>query len=54
VEGAGRRGPCRLDHAAADIRDVHRRVADVRVEAARLLGVERTTLYRLMKRYGLE
>jgi len=45
----------RLEAAAADhIRDVLRRSNGVRVDAARRLGVERTTLYRLMKRYGIE
>ena len=45
----------RLDRAAADhIRDVLRQTNGVRVEAAERLGIERTTLYRLMKRYGIE
>jgi DNA-binding NtrC family response regulator len=44
-----------LDRAAADhIQEVLRRSGGVRVEAARRLGVERTTLYRLLKRYGIE
>jgi DNA-binding NtrC family response regulator len=45
----------RLDRAAADhIRDVLRQTDGVRIEAAERLGIERTTLYRLMKRYGIE
>jgi DNA-binding NtrC family response regulator len=45
----------RLDRAAADhVREVLRRVGGARVEAAKRLGVERTTLYRLMKRYGID
>jgi two-component system, NtrC family, response regulator HydG len=44
-----------LDRAAADhIQDVLRRSAGVRVEAARRLGIERTTLYRLLKRYHID
>jgi DNA-binding NtrC family response regulator len=44
-----------LDRAAADhIQDVLRRTAGVRVEAARRLGIERTTLYRLLKRYDID
>ncbi|MEM9462556.1 MAG: sigma-54 dependent transcriptional regulator [Myxococcota bacterium] len=43
-----------LDAAAIDrIRQALRESGGVRVEAARQLGVERTTLYRLMKRYGI-
>ena len=45
----------RLDRAAAEhLREVLRRAGGVRIEAAKRLGVERTTLYRLMKRYGIE
>jgi len=40
--------------AAARIREVLRETGGVRVEAARRLGVERTTLYRLMRKYGIE
>jgi two-component system, NtrC family, response regulator AtoC len=41
-----------LDHAAADrIRAVLRETNGMRGEAARRLGVDRTTLYRLMRRY---
>jgi DNA-binding NtrC family response regulator len=44
-----------LDAAAADhVRAVLGEVAGKRVEAARRLGVDRTTLYRLMKKYGIE
>jgi transcriptional regulator with GAF, ATPase, and Fis domain len=43
-----------LDHAAADrIRAVLREVNGARLEAARRLGVDRTTLYRLMRKYGI-
>ena len=44
-----------LDQAAAKrIRKVLEEEAGVRVEAARRLGVDRTTLYRLMRKYGIE
>jgi len=43
-----------LDRAtAAAVRDALVRSGDNRAEAARVLGVDRTTLYRLMKRLGL-
>ena len=43
-----------LDAAAADrIRAVLAEAGGVRVEAARRLGIDRTTLYRLMRKYGL-
>jgi two-component system, NtrC family, response regulator AtoC len=43
-----------LDEAARGrIRDALNRAGGNRVEAAGLLGVDRTTLYRLMKRLGL-
>ena len=40
--------------AAARIKQALDEAAGVRVEAARALGVERTTLYRLMKRFNIE
>jgi DNA-binding NtrC family response regulator len=44
-----------LDQMATErIRQVLREVRGVRVDAARVLGVERTTLYRLMKKFGIE
>jgi two-component system response regulator HydG len=44
-----------LDQAASErIRGALRASGGVRVEAARELGVERTTLYRLMKRFEIE
>jgi transcriptional regulator with GAF, ATPase, and Fis domain len=36
------------------VRKVLEEEAGVRVEAARRLGVDRTTLYRLMRKYGIE
>ncbi len=43
-----------LDQAAAErIRAVLKEVRGARVEAARRLGVDRTTLYRLMRKYGI-
>lgn len=43
-----------LDRAAkARIEEALEAARGVRVEAAAALGVERTTLYRLMKRYGI-
>ena len=43
-----------LDQAAARrIRDVLEETGGVRVEAARTLGIDRTTLYRLMRKYGI-
>jgi DNA-binding NtrC family response regulator len=43
-----------LDRAAAEhIRSVLREVRGVRQDAARRLGIDRTTLYRLMKKHGL-
>ena len=36
------------------VRGALRETGGRRAEAARLLGVERTTLYRLMKRFGIE
>ena len=44
-----------MDAAGADrIRQALREVGGVRVDAAKRLGIERTTLYRLMKRYGID
>jgi two-component system NtrC family response regulator len=44
-----------LDSAAAErIRTVLAETAGVRVEAARRLGIDRTTLYRLMRKYGID
>ena len=44
-----------LDRCAAEhIRATLRATGGVRVEAARRLGVDRTTLYRLMQKYGIE
>ena len=44
-----------LDRAAGErIRGALAEAGAVKVEAARILGVERTTLYRLMKRYGID
>jgi DNA-binding NtrC family response regulator len=43
-----------LDGAAAErIRRVLEEAGGVRVEAARRLGIDRTTLYRLMRKYGI-
>ena len=43
-----------LDAAAADrIRAVLAETGGVRIEAARRLGVDRTTLYRLMRKFGI-
>jgi DNA-binding NtrC family response regulator len=43
-----------LDRAAADyIRKVLHETGSVRIEAARRLGIDRTTLYRLVRKYGL-
>jgi transcriptional regulator with PAS, ATPase and Fis domain len=43
-----------LDHAAAEhVRAVLKEVGGVRAEAAKRLGIERTTLYRLMRKYGI-
>mgnify|MGYP000117598534 CR=1 FL=1 len=43
-----------LDKAAAErIRKVLKEVRGVRIDAARRLGIERTTLYRLMKKFGI-
>ena len=43
-----------LDRAAADrIRTVLAEAGGVRAEAARRLGMDRTTLYRLMRKYGM-
>lgn len=44
-----------MDAAGAErIRQALREAGGVRVDAAQRLGVERTTLYRLMKRNGIE
>jgi transcriptional regulator of acetoin/glycerol metabolism len=44
-----------LDGAAAErIRAVLADTGGVRVEAARRLGIDRTTLYRLMRKYGID
>jgi DNA-binding NtrC family response regulator len=44
-----------LDVAAGErVRGALAEAGGVRVEAARIFGVERTTLYRLMKRYGID
>jgi DNA-binding NtrC family response regulator len=44
-----------LDNAAVDrIRSVLAETGGKRVEAARRLGVDRTTLYRLIRKYGIE
>ncbi len=44
-----------LDRASADhVRAALARTGGKRVEAARRLGVDRTTLYRLMRRYGID
>lgn len=43
-----------LDQAAAErVRTVLKEVRGVRAEAAKRLGVDRTTLYRLMRKYGI-
>ena len=43
-----------LERAAADrIRTVLAEAGGVRAEAARRLGMDRTTLYRLMRKYGM-
>jgi transcriptional regulator of acetoin/glycerol metabolism len=43
-----------LDQAAAErIRSVLKEVHGARLEAARRLGVDRTTLYRLMRKYKI-
>ncbi|MBM4258639.1 MAG: sigma-54-dependent Fis family transcriptional regulator [Deltaproteobacteria bacterium] len=43
-----------LDRAAADhVRAVLKEVGGARGEAAKRLGIERTTLYRLMRKYGI-
>ena len=44
-----------VDRATEDrVRGALRETSGRRAEAARLLGVERTTLYRLIKRFGIE
>ena len=44
-----------LDRASARyVRDVLGEAGGKRVEAARRLGIDRTTLYRLMRRYGID
>ena len=44
-----------LDRAAADrVRSALRDSGDVKVDAARALGIDRTTLYRLMRKYEIE
>ncbi len=44
-----------LDQAAAErIRAVLKEVHGARLEAARRLGIDRTTLYRLMRKYRIE
>ncbi len=53
ADGAGLQGF--LDAAAAErIRAVLAEVGGVRVAAASRLGIDRTTLYRLMRKYGIE
>jgi DNA-binding NtrC family response regulator len=43
-----------LDRATAEhVRAVLKEVSGVRAEAAKRLGIERTTLYRLMRKYGI-
>ncbi len=54
---AGTRGTLQecLDAAARErIRGALREAEGVRVEAARALGIERTTLYRMIKRFGVD
>jgi DNA-binding NtrC family response regulator len=56
-EGASATGGLQhfLDQAASErIRSVLERVGGVKVEAARQLGVDRSTLYRLMRKYGIQ
>jgi transcriptional regulator of acetoin/glycerol metabolism len=44
-----------LDRAAAEhVRAAIAAAGGVRAEAARRLGVDRSTLYRLMRKYGIE
>ena len=44
-----------MDAAAAErIRAVLAETGGVRVEAARRLGIDRTTLYRLIRKFGIE
>ncbi len=44
-----------VDRATEErVRGALRETSGRRAEAARLLGIERTTLYRLMKRFGVE
>jgi DNA-binding NtrC family response regulator len=44
-----------LDRAAAEhVRAAIAAAAGVRAEAARRLGIDRSTLYRLMRKYGIE
>ena len=44
-----------VDRATEErVRGALRETSGRRAEAARLLGVERTTLYRLIKRFGIE
>jgi DNA-binding NtrC family response regulator len=55
AKGAGGTLQEAMDAAGAErIKQALREAGGVRVDAARRLGVERTTLYRLMKRYGID
>jgi len=57
VKGAGASGTLQdaVDRATEQqVRGALRETSGRRAEAARRLGIERTTLYRLMKRFGIE